>query len=90
MSRTSRAIVASRSSVSWSRSSSEELSPFSRPASMSRSFASRISAERSSSAAASASSARSFVSVSSVASLREAAFACAQMSATDGVVVATG
>src|SRR5687768_4736835 len=56
---------------------------------MSRSLASSISAERSSSAAAIASSARSFVAVSAVASVRDAAFAWAQMSDTEAAVVAT-
>src|SRR5688572_33343590 len=55
---------------------------------MSRSFASRISAERSSSAEASASSARFFDSEATVARLRDAAFACAQMSDTEAAVVA--
>ena len=81
--RTSPAMPASRSSVSFSLSSSPDWSPASSPASMSRAFASRISCERWSSASAIASSAAFFVAVSSVASSREAAFACAQTSATD-------
>src|SRR5919109_4966858 len=86
--RTSEAIPASRSSVSFKRSSRPEWSLASSPASMSRAFAARISPTRSSSAAAIASSAAFFVPVSSFDSSREARFACAHTSATDWAATA--
>src|SRR5215218_3019082 len=55
---------------------------------MSRSFASRISPARASSASAIACRARSLAAVSAVASVRDAAFAWAQMSDTGAAVVA--
>ena len=86
--RTPAAIPATRVSSSASRSSSAADSPLSRPASMSRALASRISGVRASSASAIACRAAFFVALSSVASTREASCAARQRSATDWAVTA--
>src|SRR5438067_7586558 len=82
ISRTPRAIPATRSGVSRSRSRRAEPICPSSPASRSRAFASRTSSTRASSWAAIASRAASRVPESSLARTREASFAEAQISAT--------
>src|SRR4051794_39189380 len=86
--RTSEAIPASRSGVSFSRSSSAPPISASSPASMSRAFASRISSVRLSRAEAIACSAAARVSPSRRASTRDASRAVAQIAATEVAVVA--
>src|SRR3954447_4650463 len=88
MSVTPLAIAATRDASSDRRSSRAELSPFSRPASMSRPLASRISGVRATSASAIASSASFLTEVGSPPSCRDASRAARQMSVTLAAVVA--